>query len=132
MKKNFPWNKTPIHLNFSRDQTANNGLNYFLKKYSYFYPTLFDFSMLKIIAVYHEVENRSMCYYLVINFKVVLQYELCYEGRWRSVKHSSPLFSHFCYCFACRMWKKRAIVVDRTSLLNSSPFSKVHIFWKGN
>ena len=36
---------------------------------------------------------------------------------------SSIFFSHFCYCFACRLWKNRATPFDRASPLNSSPFN---------
>ena len=42
----------------------------------------------------------------------------------RSTSLLVALFSHFCYCFDCRMWKKfKTTGFDRESPLNSSPFS---------
>ena len=55
--------------------------------------------MLKIIAVYHEVENRSMCYYLIINFKVVLQYDLYLKGDEFNGDALSNTVAHFFHIF---------------------------------
>ena len=41
------------------------------------------------------------------------------KERWRSVKRGCQIFSHLCYCFACRMWKKMETLFDRAMPLNS-------------